>query len=636
MKKFYILLSFVLLGTLCYGGNDRPDLNVNNIPDSLKKNAYAVVRFSTIDFEYKSATSGTEKRSIAITILNKKGNDFAEFQCHCDKFRELRNFNGKLFDAEGKFIQKYKQSDISSTEYSGALASDAKLYYYECDLPTYPVTIVYEYEINWKNGIFIFPAFFPQFGHNLSVEKSSYSLSLPEKVQYRNKAINIKENPLKTTQKGICTYKWTENGLCAIEPEKFEPDLESFVPLLYLSPESFIYDGVPGSISDWNTMGKWEYGLIAGRDVLNEDTKKKIVEMTKEAKSDKEKVHILYDYLGKTTRYVSIQLGIGGYQPMPASEVCKTGFGDCKALSNYLKSMLSVVGIPSYYTGIKSDKTDKRLFTDYANFNQMNHVILMVPLPNDTLWLECTNPRVPFGFVHNNISGHDALVDFEQGGKIIKLPDYPDSLNIEKNCALVSLNEDGSANVTMNKQCRVKMYDNYDWFPLAKSNEQADNLREDIKLPSVTIGSVKIIEDKSALPSLTINYDWTTPSYGSRTGIRLFVPANPFNSTLENLKKTKRIHDISISAGYKNFDSIFIAIPAGFEIESLPAPTKLNTEFGYFDAKIKSSDKGILITQTVLIPSGTYKAASYPDFTSFFEKISNSYRSKIILRKRTT
>ncbi|HEY6914903.1 MAG TPA: transglutaminase-like domain-containing protein [Paludibacter sp.] len=636
MNKIKITLGLLLLSILGFASNDRLELKISNIPDSLKKNAYAVVRFSNTEFDYKSETNGLERTEISISILNKKGSEFSAFRCPCDKFRELKSFTGKLFDAEGRLLRKFKMSDVSSTEYSQQLATDAKLYYFDCDLPTYPVTITYEYEVAWKNGILVFPAFYPQYAHNISVEKASYKLFLPDNMEYRSKAVNITPNPQKTTLKGITCYEWEVKTLNAIESENFDPDLDTFVPLLYLSPSKFVYDGVPGVITNWNSMGKWEHGLLNGRDILSDNTKNQIIEMTKNVSSDREKVQIIYDYLGKTTRYVSIQLGIGGYQPMPAAEVCKTGFGDCKALSNYMKSMLSAIGIPSYYTGIRMDKKDKTLYGDYANFNQMNHVILQVPLHKDTLWLECTNPRVPFGFIHNGISGHDALVDYEQGGKIVKLPDYPDSLNIEKNCTNVILNEDGSATVNMNKKCQLKIYDNYDWFPLAKSNEQADNLREDIKLPSVSMGAIQVKENKSAFPNLNIDYTWSTPLYGTKTGNRLFVPVNPYRDMYEGLKKTKRIHDISISAGYKDIDSISITIPTGYEIESMPASTKIKTLFGNFESILHANSQKIYIRHSLFIPSGEYNVSAYPDFVSFFEKISSNYKSKIILRKRTT
>jgi hypothetical protein len=636
MNKLFILSGFIFFSVFCFSANDRLELNINSIPDSLKKNAHAVIRYSTTEFEYKSETNGTEKKEISISVLDKKGADLSVFRCPCDKFRELKSFSGKLFNAEGKLLRKFKMSDVSCTEYSHELASDAKLYYFDCDLPAYPVTIVYEYEVTWKNGIIVFPPYYPQFAHNLSVQKASYKLLLPEKTEYRSKTVNITALPKQTTSKKITSYEWESKNLCAIESEKFDPDLDTFVPQLYLSPQKFIYDGVPGLITDWNSMGKWEHNLINGRDILPNNIKSQIIEMTKNATSDHEKVKIIYDFLGRTTRYVSIQLGIGGYQPMAATEVCKTGFGDCKALSNYMKSMLSAVGIKSFYTGIRMDKEDKTLYPDYANFNQMNHVILQVPLPNDTLWLECTNPRVPFGFVHNGISGHDALIDYGEGGKIFKLPDYPDSLNIEKNCSNVILKEDGSASVSMNKRCQLKIYDNYDWFPLAKSNEQADNLREDIKLPSVTMGAIKVKEDKSAFPSMTIDYSWTTLLYGSKTGNRLFVPVNPYRDIYNESKKAKRIHDISVSAGYRDIDSISIIIPQGYEIESIPSSKDIKTAFGNFESTIQANSKRILILHSLFVPSGEYKASTYPDFIAFFDKISSNYKLKIILRKRTT
>jgi len=632
IKTFFCLL---IISVSSFAANDRLDLAVSSIPDSLKKNAYGVVRFSNTEFEYKSDKNGIEKHSIAITILDKKGKDLSDFRCSGDKFSELKNFSGKLYDADGKFLRKFKMSEVNSTEYSSELASDAKFYYFDCETPSFPFTIHYEYEVGWKNGMLSFPVFFPQDDYRLSIEKADYLLILPKILEFRSKAMNMAAEPTKLTNKEITTYEWKVENLPVIESEDFDPDLKLYAPLLYTNPIHFVYDEVPGIITDWKSLGNWEYGLIKNRIVLTAETKSKITEMTKNARSDREKVKILYDYLGQTTRYVSIQLGIGGYQPIEAGEVCKTGFGDCKGLSNYMRSMLDVIGIPSNFTVIRSDLKRKSLYKDYTSFNQMNHAILQVPLTNDTLWLECTNPRVPFGFVHNSIAGHDALVVNEQGGKVVRLPDYPDSLNIEKNCAILALNSDGSAKVTMQKQCQVKIYDNYDWFPLAKSTAQADNLREDINLPNVIIGDIKVKEDKSSLPSLTIDYSWTTSQYGNKTGNRLFIPINPFQTTYEWMKKKKRVHDMVINMGHKNIDSIYIPIPEGFEIEMIPTNNSIATNFGHFESVIKIKGNGIQIQQSVFMPAGKYNVSTYPEFVAFFEKLSTAYKGKIIFRKRT-
>ena len=96
-----------------------------------------------------------------------------------------------------------------------------------------------------------------------------------------------------------------------------------------------------------------DYGILMnrlyeGRDILTPEVKSEIRALTANATSDTEKVHIVYDYLQKNTRYVSVQLGIGGWQPFDAEYVYENKYGDCKALTWFMKSMLETIGIKSY------------------------------------------------------------------------------------------------------------------------------------------------------------------------------------------------------------------------------------------------------------------------------------------------
>ena len=47
----------------------------------------------------------------------------------------------------------------------------------------------------------------------------------------------------------------------------------------------------------------------------------------------REKIRVLYRYLQQNHRYISVQVGIGGMQPISASAVYTNGYGDCKGLS---------------------------------------------------------------------------------------------------------------------------------------------------------------------------------------------------------------------------------------------------------------------------------------------------------------
>lgn len=611
------------------------DFSVSAIPDSLKENAFGVIRYSYTGFDYKSERLGVERQSYAVTVFSKLGQDMANFLTYGDKFRELKKFSAVLYNGKGEVLRKFKMSDIQTTEISEGLASDLKYYFFRCETPIFPFTIAYEYEVNWKDGIFSFPIFFPQSRYSAALEMARYELNLPEGLKIRCKSLNNGDcEPAVFRRKGMVSYVWQLENRKAIEPENFAPAVKKLAPMIYVSPEYFVYDKVTGVITDWNSYGSWVYGLLNGRGELSAEFKNRIIRLTEGAGSDREKVKILYDYLEQTTRYVSIQLGIGGFQPMAASEVNKTGFGDCKALSFYLKSMLEVVGISSNYVEIRSDERNKRMFSDYATFYETNHVILQVPLEGDTLWLECTNPRLPFGFVHNNIAGHDAIEIKSGGGRFCQLPDYPDSLSVYKNKAEVGLRADGSATVRSGKEFHVKVYSDYFGFNLQKNNEQTDWLRRRIELPNVRVQSVAVREDKMPLPVMYIDYTWDTNLYGSKTGNRLFVPINPFRSPHDWFRKKERVYDIDLWKGRYDVDSILIALPEEYEVEFLPESIVLDSKYGRFSSHVSVSEGMMMVSQSFYLPVGMYEVSEYGALKDFIDQVNRAYEKKIILKKQ--
>ena len=98
-------------------------------------------------------------------------------------------------------------------------------------------------------------------------------------------------------------------------------------------------------MDNWQTYGAWQYQLLNGRDQIPPTLKEELQKADSQNCNTHliEKIAAVYQYLASTTRYVSIQLGIGGLQPIAAADVHRTGFGDCKGLSNYMRAMLTVI-----------------------------------------------------------------------------------------------------------------------------------------------------------------------------------------------------------------------------------------------------------------------------------------------------
>lgn len=599
-------------------------------------NIYSLVKENRTEIICKSPTQATEKYKVNITIFNQKGLDVANFICGCSQFRSLQKFSGEIFNAQGKSVRKIKKTELKKTEYSTALSTDDYQYYYECYYPTYPFTIQYEWEIKCNNGLIYFPTFVPQSNFQQLLLEGSYRLEMPVGQTCKYKVVNDLEKQIKITElkgkEGQQIIEANVSNLPVIELEPLSLPISKLLPLVYFSPTDFTIDGTKGNMETWKDYGVWQYNLLDGRDQLTEPFKQKLHELTASCKTDKEKVKIIYDYLAANTRYVSIQLGIGGWQPIPASEICKSGFGDCKGLSNYVKAMLKELGIPSTYTVIST--INEKLLKDYASLGQMNHVILQVPLPNDTIWLECTNAQLPFGYVHQDIAGHDALLIQPDGGKVCQLPTYADSLNTQNIKAYIEINPEGSAQISVTDTRRLFQYESLFGIKNIELNKQKDLLRKDINLNQADIQNIIIKENKSSHPDISIGYDIRTNQYGHKTGSRLFIPTNVFREMTEMPATTKRKHPICIEYGYNDTDSIHIKIPEGYEIEGVPESMNESNKFGTFSSKIEIQDKGIAVVNHLYMRKGVYKPEDFQDFVNFRKLISEQYNGSIILKKK--
>ena len=604
---------------------------VNNIPDELKKNANAVIRYSSTEFIYSDIKSATEKRTLIITILNKQGDDMANFITYGDKFRTFKNFSGEIFDKDGKSIRKIKRSEIKETEYSQNLADDSKYYFLSPKTSYYPYTIKYEYEISWKNGIISFPMFLPVSDYNVSLEKAVYTLSIPKSCEYLHKSLNTNDiQPTTKSDKTFDIYEWTINNFQAIKSEIFAPLWNDIFPVIYFSPKNFAYDNTKGTQDGWENYGKWQWSLLEGRDILPPQLQYEINNLTK-GLTTREKVNALYDYLGAHTRYVSIQLGIGGLQPIAAADVYKSKFGDCKALSNFLKAMLKSCGIDSYYTEINMGN-NKRMFKDYANVQQTNHVILQVPLENDTLWLECTNPEVPFGYTHRKIAGHDALVYKNGTANFVTLPVNPDSLNLKTNKITVDINAEGNAEIHAVQSYQLEQYERIFAIKSMNEKEKFERLQRTFSLPLATIQNLEIAEEKSTVPVMSLDFDIEAYKYANVSGNRFFVPVNPFNKNSFRMDKERNLN-IVINQGYHDIDTIVVNFPKTMEVEAMPKPVSMKCKFGEFSFDIKQESGKFTVIQTYLLRSGNYAKDDYEELFAFIKALENIENSKIVLKK---
>ncbi len=601
----------------------------------LYENASAIVKDRKAVFTQTDINNATYKVTEVITILNKQGERFGYFSTYADKFIELKDFYGVIRNAAGAEVKKINKKDLSISSFSEHFKTDGYSIRYESKHPTYPYTVQYVYEFKYKNGILAYPKFDPIDNYRQSVESAHYTIELPLDIKLRyhsNFDCNIKER----TENNKHIYTFSAENLKAIDREPLSPMSREIIPLVFIAPSDFCYDSKCGNMSDWNSYGKWVSTLLEGRDVLPLDFTNKLKELVKDAKTDKEKVAILYKYLQDNFRYVSIQLGIGGFQPIEAQSTLKNKFGDCKGLTYLMKAMLGAVDINSNYCEIYSGN-QKDFYHDFSSITQTNHVILLVPLQNDSIWLECTSSTLPFGYIHDRIAGHDALVISDGGGKICRLPTYTSKQNKKESRLQINISEDGTAKGDITFVEHLIGYDYAKNYYNILSNDRekvVEYINANVSMPKIQIGEINTSENKSALPSCSLTLKYEAMDFASKTGTRLFIPVCPLKKNNYNVfSAARRNFDIEIPDEFSESDTIVIQIPEMYIPESLPKDISLTTDFGTFSSQSVLEGNKIIYIQNTEIISGRYSKERYKEIKDFFGEIATAIKRKIVIKK---
>lgn len=615
MKQYVKRLSFIFI------------LLTILLPISAQK---AVVEDYSTDIICDKLTHAVMHFKKTTTILHESASDFGFFSCTCSNSNQLISFKGQVTDASGNIIRKMKIKDLKKTEYSPYLAIDDYIMYLEYTPSSFPVTVTYEWELDCKDNLVEFPPFCPQTDYNVDVKRAAYHLAAPQELGVRYVFNNINQPAeVYKNKAGAQVISLEMTDIPRVKKIPYTRPIYDRVPIAYFAPSLFVYYETQGSLSNWKDFGMWQFGMLRGRDALPEDIRNEIHQLTDSLGDDRQKVEAIYNLLGKKTRYVAILFGIGGQRPASAIDVCSSGYGDCKGLTNFMRAMLQEVGITSNYTTIST--RNRQLLKDFASVGQMNHVILQVPIKNDTIWLECTNPQLPFGYVHGDIAGHDAIEVSRAGGRLVHIPAYPDSTNLARNQIRLQLDGSGIADIDVSSVFyNLRMESRIPVYKMGRDEQKKAILRM-LYAPQAEIDKS---EFKMEGPVLSLDAHVRSKNYTTATGKRLFVPVCPIRrDTSIPAVDEERLEDFYIETGYCDEDEIIITLPEGNEIEATPSDVIINESFASFHSIIKRKGSQIIITNRLLVKSGTYDKSSYSRFIEFMKKVNTAYGQKVVLKK---
>jgi len=630
MKRFLTVCILTIARlSLAYADNLYPAFT---IPEALKTNAYAVIRRHETTFTVKSPGEATKKVHQVITILNEKGKSQARLLIGYDKLNKVNYIEGILYDAFGKQIKRLKKTDIQDVSNVGdsQLFMDNRLKVAEFNYVQYPYTVEFEYEVICHNMLF-YPVWDPQDDNEVSVEKATFTVNMPLGLALRYKEKNM---PKGVSISDLATgkqYTWQVSNLSTFEWEPGALPL-AHIPIVYTTPTDFEVEGYRGSMRSWADISKFFYELNKGRDELPESVKQKALQLTAGETTPVGKIQKLYEYMQANTRYVGIQLGIGGWQTIPATTVAEKGYGDCKALSNYMKALLKAVGIPSYCASVNAGPGQEETLTDFPN-PFFNHVILCVPLAKDTMWLECTSQTAAFAYQGSFTGNRYALLEAPEAGKLAKTTHYDASANRQSSKTYLVLDENGDGKAEAIIQYTGEKQEQFSSIMHGLGHEdQKKILYKYINIPSFEIERFSFSEKKERIPSVTEKLSLSVRKCGSKSGTRMFVTANLMNAATQVPPKVEnRKTDLFIRQAYQEVDTVIYQLPKGYGIEFVPETVKIESKFGTYSASLQTTENEAVYVRTLTVNRGHYPASVYNDWVEFRKKIAKADKAQLVL-----
>jgi tetratricopeptide (TPR) repeat protein/transglutaminase-like putative cysteine protease len=183
------------------------------------------------------------------------------------------------------------------------------------------------------------------------------------------------------------------------------------------------------TFTSWTQVAEWYANLEKGRTDPTPEIRAKTQELIQGRATELDKIAVLYDYVAKNIRYVSLSFGLGRYQPHSAADVFKNQYGDCKDKHTLLAAMLQSANIPSDAVLIPFSR---KIDPDIPSPSQFDHMITAVPIGDELIWMDSTAEVAPFRLLSPPLRNKSALlVEPDGAGKIVQTPMDPPFLSTQ-------------------------------------------------------------------------------------------------------------------------------------------------------------------------------------------------------------
>jgi hypothetical protein len=605
----------------------------------------AVVLFSETETTVKDNGEIVTRERRVIKVLRPEGRHEAFHGVPFDEETKLNSFKGWSISARGLEYEA-KKADVAEVGAGEGyeVYSDAKAKIMR--IPGVDVGTVVGIEWEQKKHPYTFEDHW-FFQSHQPVVRARFVLHLPTGWEYRATWLHYTEQAPRIEGN---TYVWELSDLPRIETENEMPHWRALAGQLIVT---YFSEKTKGrSYSTWGDFGAWYNQLYAGLREPSPAMQQKVQELAPATLPLFDRIKALARFAQRDVRYAAIEIGIGGLQPHPASQVFSNRYGDCKDKATVLSAMLAQIGVKSYFVHVH---TDRGIYTEKTPPTiGFNHVILAIQLPDASfkgsfpalyehlklghlLIFDPTSGVVPLGQIPSYEQDNYGLLVTDQGGELIHLPLSSPELNEITRTAKLSLMPDGTlrGEVTEVRSGWLAAAGRYSFEHQTIADRRKilerflGRMMGNFQLDSVDAENLDDIEK-----DLVIHYKFTADHYAKNAGSLLLVRPRVLGEKLGSLDMTKpRHYPYEFNAPTLQTDVFEFNLPDGYKIDELPQAARATFAFGEYNSRIENAGTLLKYSREYKINAVRVPPEKIGDLGKFFHQINQDERNMAVLKK---
>lgn len=452
------------------------------------------------------------------------------------------------------------------------------------------------------------------------VRRSRYLVDLPASLTPNIVERNLLVPRRTATAGGRRTYLWAAQDVAAIRPEEFAADSNGVASSIEV-----------GGAIRWSDIGRWYAGLARGREVLTADLRTELGQIVAGARTADDSLRAIHRWVAQDFRYVSVSLGVGGYQPRTPAEVRSAGYGDCKDKATMFVALARAMGFTAFPVLLNAGADVE---TRVPAIEQFNHAIAVVERPGGRVYLDLTSDVTPYGELPPSDQGQFALVVRPDGAtEEVRLPQDPPSANRSETRISGELGTDGLANVTyIERASGTRQYGLRGMFTTALDSARKATFARNIAtgmFPGATADSLRVFDgrDLQATPEVSLRIAKGQAARKSGGTMILNIPFNNMGPLADaaTALEAKGPRKFPIDAGrvigpITGLSQLTLTLPPGWQAR-LPEAVSVDGVWGRYTASFTQAGRILTVTRSLEGTRGIYPPSDVASLAAWLRAV---------------